>query len=544
MVLGLVLCLLLVVGAYFWATGLMDSLYAYRSPLHDTPPTPGQPVGEPLARRIVFVLIDALRLDTSLRPEVMPFLQELRQQGAWATMHSRPPSYSAPGYSVLLTGAWPDLSDGPALNLEYEDIPTFTQDNVFSAVHRAGMGTAVSAFNWFEKLIPQSAVDHSFYTAGEDRLADRAVVDAALPWLQDEAVQLTLIHLDQVDYAGHYEGGPLDPRWDAAAGRADALLGEIAGGLDLTRDTLLVCSDHGQIDQGGHGGQDAVTLLEPFVLVGGGVRSGEYPNVNMVDVAPTVAAMLGANIPASSQGRVLTDMLELSDRQLAAVQARSEEQQAQLLDLYQAAIGRQVMPQPGRDAVARHQRALEEARLARLNRERLPRAALALPFALIPLVVMWRRRGRTIVRLLAGALLYLLLFNLRYAVLSGRTYSLSSVRSADELIAYCAITAALALLVAWLLTAFGLRLFRRPSVESARLALALALLVTYLLSLPVLLSYALNGALVGWTLPHMASTFLAFISLLQILVVGALGLLLVGLTALVARVRAATRPAA
>ena len=72
-------------------------------------------------------------------------------------------------------------------------------------------------------------------------------------------------------------------------------------------------------------------------------------------------------------------------------------------------------------------------------------------------------------------------------------------------------------------------------------ASALALLVIYLLSLPVLLSFALNGALVGWTLPHMASTFLAFISLLQILVVAALGLLLVGMTALIARVCAPTR---
>ena len=53
----------------------------------------------------------------------MPFLNELRQQGASATMHSQPPSFSAPGYSVLLIGAWPDLSDGPAINPEYGELP-------------------------------------------------------------------------------------------------------------------------------------------------------------------------------------------------------------------------------------------------------------------------------------------------------------------------------------------------------------------------------------------------------------------------------------
>jgi len=208
-ILGIVACLLLAIGAYLWATGTMDSIYAYRSPLRNNPPSPGQPLGEPITRRVVFVLIDALREDTSLQADVMPFLNELRQQSAWATMHSRSPSYSEPSYSVLLTGAWPDVSDGPAVNLDYEEIPTWTQDGLVSAAHRAGLKTAVSGYNWFEKLIPQTSVIASFYTAGEDQVADRQVVDAALPWLQSSDYQagstseFVLIHLDQVDYAGH-----------------------------------------------------------------------------------------------------------------------------------------------------------------------------------------------------------------------------------------------------------------------------------------------------------------------------------------------------
>ena len=163
----------------------MDSVYAYRSPLHNTPPVPGEALGKPNTRSVVIVLIDALRYDTSHESDVMPFLNQLRAEGASAMMHSRPPSYSEPGYTVLLTGAWPDLSDGPAINLDYAEIPTFTQDNIFSAAHRAGLLTAISGFNWFEKLIPQEAVSVSFYTAGEDQVADRQVTDAALPWLAE-----------------------------------------------------------------------------------------------------------------------------------------------------------------------------------------------------------------------------------------------------------------------------------------------------------------------------------------------------------------------
>jgi hypothetical protein len=534
LVFGVVVCLVLAAGAYFWATGIMDSLYAYRSPLHERPPSPGQPLGEPLTRRVVFVLIDALRGDTSLNPEVMPYLNGLRQQGAWATMHSRPPSYSAPSYSVLFTGAWPDVSDGPALNLEYDEIPTWTQDDLASAVHRAGLRVAISAFNWFERLIPQASLSASFYTADEDLAADREVVDAALPWLVDGGYQLVIVHLDQVDYAGHYEGGPQDPRWDAAARRADDLLREIAAPLDLGQDTLFVASDHGQIDQGGHGGQDPIVLVEPFVLVGAGVRPGAYSDVNMVDVAPTLAALLGANIPASSQGRVLTQMLDLTADQQAAIDRATEAQQGQLLGSYQAAIGRQVAVEPGADTVVAYQQALEAARAARLRVERLPRAILALAVVLIPAVVIFVKRGRDLAWLLAGAVLYLLLFNLRYWLLDGRTYSLSSVTSADELLLYCAVTALAALVVAWLVVVLALKLLRRGPRKASQLVLGLTLTVAYLLLLPVLWSFVLNGTLVTWTLPEMVSMFLGFISLIQILVVAVVGLALTGLSALIA----------
>ncbi len=336
-------------------------------------------------RRLVFVLVDALREDTSLKPEVMPYLNGLRQQGAWATMHSRPLSYSEPGYATLLVGAWPDLHDGPAANLEYADIPTFTQDNLFSAAHRSGLKTAISGYYWFEKLVPQDAVDASFYTPGEDRLADEQVVAAAMPWLETDSYQLILIHLDQVDYAGHHEGGPLDPRWDEAARRADDLIRQIGATLDLSQDTLVVLSDHGQIDRGGHGGDEAVTLTEPFVLAGAGVKPGRYPDIQMVDVAPTLAALLGANLPASTQGRPLVEMLALTPGQVADLQARSTAQQAGLLAAYSQAIGEQIAA-PADGSVASAQRVMDEARSRRLNRERLPRLLLAAILALIPAV--------------------------------------------------------------------------------------------------------------------------------------------------------------
>jgi hypothetical protein len=536
----LLILLVLAITAYFWANALMDSLYAYRSPLRQAPPAPGQPLkpapGSPVTRRVVFVLIDALRLDTASNPEVMPYLNQLRQQGAWAAMHSRPPSYSSPSYTVLLTGAWPDLSDGPALNLDYENTPTWTQDNLFSAAARAGLRTAVSGWYIFEKLIPQEAVNASFYTAGEDRQADIQVVEAALPWLQGD-YQFVLIHLDQVDYAGHHEGGPRDPRWNSAARRADDLLRQIAARLDLAQDTLFVCSDHGQIDAGGHGGQDAVALLEPFMLVGAGVRPGNYGDVDMVDVAPTLAALLGTNIPASSQGHIRSELLALPAQELDMIPVALQAQQSQLVSAYQAAIGagsgNPITTPAGQDNVKVYQAALENAHLKRLNAERIPRLLVALVAVLLPPVFLMRKRGRERLWLLGAAVIFVVLFNLRYAVLDQRTYSLSTVISSNELIQYCALTAALALLVSWLVFSLGMKVFRQPPRQAAEHSLDLALATSYLVALPLLYSFVMNGAVITWTLPGFLSMYLGFLATIQILIVAVVGLVLAGVAGLV-----------
>lgn len=535
-----------------WARAMMDSLYAFRSPLHASSPAPAEPLMSAAgwlpspSRRVVFVLVDALREDTALRREVMPFLNELRNRGAWATMHSRPPSVSQPGYTTLLTGAWPELNDGPALNLDYTQIPAWTQDNLFSAARRAGLQTAVSGYYWFEKLIPPDALSQGYFTPGEDQVADRAVVDAALPWLSDERYALTLIHLDQVDYAGHHEGGPRDPRWDSAARRCDDLLREITAALDLTQVTLLIVSDHGQIDRGGHGGTEQVVLTEPFVLAGAGVRAGHYADVQMVDVAPTLAVLLGLNLPASAQGRALTEMLTLTPQQLQAVGEAEFAQQRRLLETYQSAMGvRNAPPDAGgidRDGIDLVRGAMEAARLSRSNRERLPRAILATIIGLSPLLFVTRRVAKrndtdgTIVPdykpKWIGALLYLLIFNLRYALLDRQTYSLSSLKGAEDLLLFLGVTVSIALLPGWLLSLSGLKARRLGARRAAETTIAFTLTTLYLLVLPVLWSYVLNGAVVGWTLPHFPTMFLALFSLLQIVFVAGWGLILTAASAI------------
>ncbi len=534
--LGLILLPLSAVGAYFWATGIMAAVENYRSPLAQSDLAPGEALGAPLTRRVVIVLVDALRYDTSLDTSVMPALDELRTEGASARMTSRPPSFSAPGWTTILTGAWPDINDSQPMNPPDEfSVRAFTQDDLFAAADRAGLKTAVAGYSWFEGMLAVSGVDAGFYTIGEDNAADQEVVAAALAWL-DGDYQLILIHLDQVDYAGHHEGGPLDPRWNAAAARCDTLLGEIVARLDLEQDTVIVLSDHGQIDKGGHGGNEPITMVEPFVATGAGILPGEYNDMHMVDVAPTLAVLLGANIPASSQGRPLLEMLDVTSERAAAILEAVRAQQESLLEAYAAAIGQTAAEPQGESAVASTQLALEQTRMTRLGQERVWRNMAALFLAIMPGYLLFLRRERKALWMLAGALVYLAVFFARYLLLDHNTFGLSWIPGITEFIVYIAVTSSVALLAGWLAAMFGLRAFRSEARQAAGSALGFVWFVLYLLAIPILLNFAVNGVTVTWTLPEFTTQYLGFFAIAQWLFVAAAGLLLVGVSALMGQI--------
>jgi|LADL02.1.fsa_nt_gi hypothetical protein len=526
------------VGAILLALALMDNLYEYRSPLSETPPIPGRSFTEPLADRVVFVLIDALRYDTSLKPEVMPVLNQLRAQGAIAKMISEPPSFSSPGYGTLLTGAWPYLNDAPVFNLDYEDFYPLTQDNIFSSAKRHGLKTAFSGYYWFEKMIPKEALDIGFFTPGEDQHADRLVVDAAMPWLKSDDYDLIMIHLDQVDYAGHYEGGPESKNWDLAASRVDGLLGEIVAELDFSKDVLLVVSDHGQIDQGGHGGHEAITLTEPFVLVGKGVHAGDFNNVLMVDVAPTLAALAGINLPATTQGRVLSQMLVLSELEKEALNTETTRQQSQLLTDYVTAIGEPFPYEEINDLSFHYDREfmifLQEVQQSRLNRERLFRLVIILFVLILGLVLFWRWKPSGWFKLILGALTFTGLFHIGYLTIGQRVYSYSSVTSSTQLLLFNGFFTLVAFTIVWFV--FTWRKWKVLQIgQGVNEVLSLAFHAIIVTALPLIVHILWNGLFASWHLPNLALHYLALLSLIQIFFLSLGGLLLSLVTTLIIR---------
>jgi hypothetical protein len=155
----------------------------------------------------------------------------------------------------------------------------------------------------------------------------------------------------------------------------DRQLADIVAALDLGRDAIVVTADHGHLPSGGHGGGEREVVEVPLVLAGAGVRPGATPrDAALLDVAPTVAALLGLPAPGHGLGRTLTEVLALEPGLAAVLDARDA-----------------VRIVHGRDVVAR-----EQASAAAVERLARPRRVLVVAlggFAIALLLALGHRIG-------------------------------------------------------------------------------------------------------------------------------------------------------
>jgi Type I phosphodiesterase / nucleotide pyrophosphatase len=289
------------------------------SPLARMPALAIDPHTPRLARRVVMVVIDGLGIDES----DLPFLDELRSRGAATTAHVPYPTISRPNYVTLLSGVPPADSGVRANRVR---IPV-TLDTVLDRARAAGMRVAaVSDYGMLPSLFVRGAT--SLYDVRwtddnqpvppaswpvdvaerTDSLAELGPVIAR--FAASDASLITALVLD-VDRAGHAHG--IGDEYRAAARDTDAMLRAAFAHVDFTRDAVIVTADHGHVAPGGHGGTEREVSNVPVVLAGAGVVPGAIVNdAQSIDIAPTVAALLGLPSPGHAEGRALVELLALS----------------------------------------------------------------------------------------------------------------------------------------------------------------------------------------------------------------------------------------
>ncbi|HEY3807533.1 MAG TPA: alkaline phosphatase family protein [Kofleriaceae bacterium] len=325
-------------GSFMYDLEQAEPALAKIEPVVPDPHTPR------LAHRVFVVIVDGLRYDKSFE---LPFLDELRRRGVDAEATSHYPTWSRPNYVSILAGVPPSAS---GVRTNHHSTPV-ELDTLMDRAKAAGMRVACATdYDVLPKLFLRKRApggsaaeidddDELDLEAGEHPFAELAVraPDANFvspfddaryaPWpggfseagaavAQGDA-DLVVMLVGAVDAAGHTHGGASDD-YRVAAELSDHALARALGHVDLSEDAIVITADHGHTNRGGHGGIEPEVLSVPLIFAGAGIKPGaEVVDARLIDIAPTVAALLGIPAPGHGLGRTLTEVLALDNTSIA-----------------------------------------------------------------------------------------------------------------------------------------------------------------------------------------------------------------------------------
>lgn len=259
-------------------------------------------------RHVLLVSIDGLRADAPAATPT-PTLDALAARGVVCTsVRSVMPSVTLPCHMSMFHSVEPGRH-GITTNTwtpQVRPVP-----GLLDVLHAAGRST--SAFTNWEQLRDlgrPGSLDVSYYhrdcyqPAGDTLLAEHAAARLAA-----EAFDFCFLYLGYVDAAGHDHAWMSDP-YLAAVTNADAALGLVLAALEragrLEHTAILVTADHGGHERT-HGTDQPEDMYVPLYAAGPGIAAGSKcaDGVSILDVAPTVAALLKVAAPAEWDGRAL-----------------------------------------------------------------------------------------------------------------------------------------------------------------------------------------------------------------------------------------------
>ncbi len=279
--------------------------------LTPTPTLTPEPVAtsEPASiERVVIISVDGLRPDALTEADT-PVFDSLR---AWGAYHPAAqavlPSVTLVNHASMLGGMSP-AGHGISWNVSNPDLGYINGPTVFSVLKAAGLTTAlVSGKPKLQHVAIPDTVDHYIYAG----FLDTQVVQETLALLQRAQPHLLVLHLPDVDSAGHAMGWMTETQlWTVS--QTDALVGQIVAALQmqgLWKSTLLILtSDHGGEGKA-HGPDTPANVLIPWLAVGPGVP----PNLTLTeelviyDTAATVLHAFDLPIPENWDGRPVLEI--------------------------------------------------------------------------------------------------------------------------------------------------------------------------------------------------------------------------------------------
>lgn len=254
---------------------------------------------------VLVIGIDGVRLDV-LRAVATPHLDAVAAAGFLAPVRidDATPTWSGPCWATVATGvsaARHGITHNVFTGHRLAEHPDF-----LTLASLAGKRTYLSVGSW-EPLATAAcggplfaAPDRVTFTSyGSDcERGDEAATADAERELRAADYDVAFVYLGDVDETGHGLG--VGAEYSAAVERADARVGRLLATVrarpsyDRERWTVIVVTDHGHVDAGGHGGDSEVERTAWIAACGPGIAAGaEMGTLRHVDVAAHVYEAIG-----------------------------------------------------------------------------------------------------------------------------------------------------------------------------------------------------------------------------------------------------------
>jgi hypothetical protein len=242
------------------------------------------------------------------------------------------PSYSRVNYAAFSTGSTTNMTDVFANGFDDDlAIPTL-YSLIDSNDYNKSLITSGGGFERF--LGDDSDVNVKVDTISHSYVEGAEVKDVALVTIPSNFSNIQFIEFDDVDAAGH-DFGAASTTYKQMIENTDSYIGEILDLYDslgqLENTTIVLFSDHGHEDIGGHGGETLAQMHGSLILAGKGIANKGLISDKLVRtnfITPTILAMLGVPLAPTMNGQVLLEFID-SNIQTKAIYAI---QQAEIMN--------------------------------------------------------------------------------------------------------------------------------------------------------------------------------------------------------------------
>jgi Flp pilus assembly protein TadD len=268
------------------------------------------------AEHLVLITVDTLRADRvgayGYVPAQTPTMDRLAREGVRFTQAFTTAPITLTAHASLLTGRYPPghgaRHNGVAMSASVPTLATVLQQAGFSTAafvsafpldKRFGLARG---FNVYDDELPRAADRKPLNErAGEE------TVRRAAAWLSSQTAQRTFVWLHLFEphapYGDASGGRSVSARYDDEVAAADRAIARLLEALGTRAESTLVvlAADHGEaFGEHGEVGHSVfvydTTLRVPLVVKGPGVPRREITvPVSLVDLAPTITALLGVN---------------------------------------------------------------------------------------------------------------------------------------------------------------------------------------------------------------------------------------------------------